>query len=282
MSTDDIAAARARRREHLTRAVASLQHESGFRAWLRAARVFHHYSPLNVLHIVTQCPHASHVAGFRVWRERLGYQVRRGEKAIRIIVPHVRKHDEADDSDDDARPGVVFRLGCVFDRSQVDPIPGRAKPLEPPVRPAPIDGESHAHLIEPLESFGAEIGFRVERRELPPDTGGVCDSRRSAILLRDGQPPNAEVRVLVHELAHALGVGYRSHGRERAEAIVECVAYLVCARVGLDVEASSVPYIVGWAADDPAVIERDARAIDRLAARIDRALDGTQSAVAAA
>ena len=57
---------------------------------------------------------------------------------------------------------------------------------------------------------------------------------------------NGRVRVLVHELAHALGVGYREYGRERAEVIVDTVTFIVCAGAGLDIAGESIPYVAGW------------------------------------
>jgi hypothetical protein len=101
-------------------------------------------------------------------------------------------------------------------------------------------------------------------------------ARRRLIGLRAGQSPNAEVRVLAHECAHAMGVGYATQGRERAECIVECAIYMALARAGLDVEASSVPYVAGWASDDREIIERDAHEIDRIAARLEGALEPRQ------
>ena len=270
---DDLDAARERRRKLIQKSVNALRSEQSFRHWLRARKCFHHYSPLNALHIAVQCPHATYVAGFQTWRSQLGYQVRKGEKGIVILVPHTRKVGEVDDQAGEERTErrVYFRAGHVFDRSQVAPIPGEAKPLEPPVRPAPVDGDSHAHLVPSLELLAGELGYTVERRGPPLTQGGFCDARRKLIAVRSGQPPNAEVRVLVHELAHALGVGYEEFGRGRAEQIVECVTYMACAKAGLDVEAASVPYIASWAADDDHVIERDALLIDRLSARIERA-----------
>jgi hypothetical protein len=145
-----------------------------------------------------------------------------------------------------------------------------------------VTGNSHAYLIGPLERLAGELGYAVERRPLPDGTGGMCDSTRSRIVVAEGQPANAQVRVLVHEIAHALGVGYSDYGRERAEAIVDCVAYLVCAGVGLDIEASTVPYIAGWAEDDDGGLERDAVLIDRLGGRVERALGGREGSRAAA
>ena len=55
-------------------------------------------------------------------------------------------------------------------------------------------------------------------------------------------PANRQVRTLLHELAHALGVGYDQYGREKAEVLVDSVTYVVCSSVGLDVGGESIPY----------------------------------------
>lgn len=77
----------------------------------------------------------------------------------------------------------------------------------------------------------------------------------------------------LHELAHALGIGYRDFGRQRAEVLVDCVTYVVCGSVGLDVAGESVPYVAGWgedgALDD---IRQYAETIDTVARRIETAI----------
>ena len=52
----------------------------------------------------------------------------------------------------------------------------------------------------------------------------------------------------MHELAHAHGLGYEL-GRERCEVLVDCVTYIVCSSVALDVGGESIPYIAGWGED---------------------------------
>ena len=190
-----------------------------------------------------------------------------------IFRPIVLARGEGSDGvEEDGGGRVLFRATHVFDRSQVEPIPGRALPLEPPDC-APVEGDSHAVLVPALEGLAEELGYRVERQLMPASRGGFCDAERRLIALRAGQSPNGEVRVLAHECAHAMGVGYATHGRERAECIVECATYMALARAGLDVEAASVPYVAGWASDDPEVIERDAHEIDRVAGRLEAALE---------
>ncbi len=45
--------------------------------------------------------------------------------------------------------------------------------------------------------------------------GGWCDLKRKQIVVGAGLA-NGQVRTLVHEIAHALGIGYAQYGREQA------------------------------------------------------------------
>jgi hypothetical protein len=95
-------------------------------------------------------------------------------------------------------------------------------------------------------------------------------------------PANARVRVLVHEIAHALGIGYADRGRARAEVMVDCVTYVVCGRVGLDTGGESIPYVAGWGEDGALdAIKQDAQTIDEVARRIEAVLLDEQQALAA-
>ncbi|MDX6610196.1 MAG: hypothetical protein QOF85_2121 [Solirubrobacterales bacterium] len=58
--------------------------------------------------------------------------------------------------------------------------------------------------------------------------------------------------------------------RAQEEVVVECVAYTVCASLGLDTSGSSIPYMTGWSKEDE--VGRYAELIDRLARRIEDAL----------
>ncbi|MBA3718567.1 MAG: hypothetical protein H0W87_10125, partial [Actinobacteria bacterium] len=66
----------------------------------------------NTLLIAVQCPHATHIAGFRRWLE-LGRCVRKGEKGIRILAPvRYRTHDpEPDKHKNDETRGCVPSSG---------------------------------------------------------------------------------------------------------------------------------------------------------------------------
>ncbi|PZS06676.1 MAG: hypothetical protein DLM64_16140 [Solirubrobacterales bacterium] len=87
----------------------------------------------------------------------------------------------------------------------------------------PITGESHAHLLAPLQQLAGELGYSLCDIALEHGVEGWCDSERHQIAVNQQLPANAQVRVLVHELAHALGVGYEQYGRARAEVLVDTV-----------------------------------------------------------
>lgn len=153
-----------------------------------------------------------------------------------------------------------------------DPLPGKEPiPLAPPSQP--IEGDSHRELIDPLRVLAGELGYSVEVRFLPDlGPGGWCDVKRKQIVVADG-PANGIVRTLVHEVAHALGIGYDEYGREQAEVLVDCATYIVCSAVGLDVGGESITYVAGWGEDGALdAIRAYAATIDAVARRIEDAL----------
>ena len=165
----------------------------------------------------------------------------------------------------------------VFDIAQTDPIPGvEQAPLEPPAEP--ISGDSHAHLIPRLIGFAESLGFSVSFQDTD-SASGFCDRAGKRIAVDETLPANGSVRVLVHELCHALGAGYDVYPRDACEVIVDCAAMIVCSSVGLDTSGETVPYITGWAEQNDAAreIPRFAGVIDQLAAQLEAALDAART-----
>ncbi len=164
-------------------------------------------------------------------------------------------------------PGRITRQ----ELSQTDALPGvEAEPLEPPS--AAIDGDSHAQLLEPLGALAGELGYVMSYAELDGSRGGFCDYRAKRIVVEDRQAPNAKVRVAVHELAHALGATSERFGRERAEVIVECAAFIVCSGLGLPTDGASVPYLAAWGESGALeAITEAAELINEIADRIEKA-----------
>ena len=64
--------------------------------------------------------------------------------------------------------------------------------------------------------------------------------------------------------------------------LVDCVTYVVCSSVGLDVGGESIPYIAGWGEDGALdAIREYAQTIDEIARRIEDALSDGSGATAA-
>ncbi len=267
--------------EQLQRATEALLTSDGWKQWLRTRSRFHSYSFRNTLLIAVQCPQATHVAGFRRWLD-LGRCVRKGEKAIRILAPVRYRRNNNGDSDadgggssesvDEAAPELVgFRLAAVFDVSQTEPLPDTEPvPLDPPGQP--VEGDSHTHLLEPLQQHAQSLGYTVSYEPLN-DKAGYCSTQTQRIVIDAGLPGNGKVTTLVHELAHAHGIDYQRYSRPEAELIVESVACIVCAGAGLDTQHDSVPYLAGWNPDNASErIHQLAGTIDEIARRIEHAL----------
>ncbi len=277
------AAKRAEERRQMQAAIEALRSSEGWQRWLRVRHHFHSYSFHNQLLIAMQCPDATRVAGFRRWLE-LGYAVRKGERGIRIWAPcpPAKKRIvewKAAGADPDDRPRTYFRLAAVFDRSQVEPLPhfpGGPIELEPPCEPT--TGAGLAHLFEPLAEFGRSLGLMIDVEEVPGAAQGFHEPASGRIAIDVISPrfsANAQLSVLIHELAHALVRLEHQHDDPRLsyaeeEVVVESVAYSVCASVGLDTAGAAVPYIAGWSEGAHGdSIERYAELIDRLARQLE-------------
>jgi hypothetical protein len=272
---------RAADRDRLERAARELLSTEGWRRWVRVRSTngLARYSFGNQLLIAMQRPDATYVAGFRAFLE-LDRCVRKGEKAIRILAPMsvpARKEEPAAEpqpgEETEARR-LRFRAVPVFDVSQTDPLPGREPvSLQPPAEP--IEGSTHAHLFAPLQALATELGYSVAVRTLDGTADGWCDTALREIVVNGSVSKNAQIRLLVHEIAHALGVDYEQYDRRDAEVLVDTVTFIVCGSVGLDVSGSSVPYVAGWGESDGLdAIRTYAETIDRIARRIEDSVQG--------
>jgi hypothetical protein len=241
MKTEDTKALAEAALDILAAQLESGQSES-LKTYLAAVGRFHRYSINNVLLIQSQHPGATRVAGFATWRQ-LGRFVRRGEKAIAILVPIVyrrREHEavgSVDASDvDSTRTVVGFKTGYVFDVSQTDG--------EPLAALAEVTGEPGVFSAR-LRTFAQRCGIEVAYgdRELGSADGASFGGR---ILLRADLSPAVEFAVLVHEVAHEL-----LHRGERRAAVsktvreteAEGVAFVVSHAIGLDTNTAAADYI---------------------------------------
>jgi hypothetical protein len=273
-------------RDRLENAARELLTSEGWARWVRvrASNGLGRYSLRNQWLISGEAARRgitpTYVAGFRAWLA-LNRVVAKGSKAIYILAPVTVKDRDAG-ADETSEKRTFFRAVPVFDVSQTEVLPGvEPVPLSAPSEP--ITGDSHAHLLTPLENLAADLGYSVRQLPLESGTEGWCDYERREIVVNEQLPANAKVRVLVHEIAHSLGVDYQQYGRQRAEVLVDTVTYVVLAgQVGLDVGGESIPYVAGWGeAGELDAIREYAETIDAIARRIETAILPAATAVPA-
>lgn len=260
------------RKTMIREAATALLSTEGWQRWVRFRSRVNRYSWLNLALIVQQLPEASIVMKYPDWQE-MGRNVVKGERALRIWAPLFRKptgEEIAAGHPADKKILYCFKSVPVFDVSQTD---GDELPDAPSVEP--ITGDSHERFIKPLVKLAAEAGYTVEEKPVSElhGAGGYCDSKRKLVVINEADAPNAKVRVLVHEIAHALGIDYLTHTREQAEVLVETVTYIVCGGIGLDTGSESIPYVAGWGqADQIEAVTKFANDLDTVARRIENAL----------
>jgi hypothetical protein len=204
----------------------------GLKEHLKAFARFSRYSASNALLIVSQCPDATRVEGFKAW-QRLGRQVKKGEKGILIRAPFTIHKDEEQGQPGEERTFFGFRAAYVFDVSQTDgePLPEIGEALGDP-----------GHYTKALKEYASAHGITVTS-----DKELCCHgiSHGGAVEIREGLPPAEEFSTLVHELTHEiLHFGETTKPPRRVRELeAEAVAFVVSEAIGLNSLQAATDYI---------------------------------------
>lgn len=215
-----------------------------YRELLRVMSIFHNYSANNCLLIALQCPHASYVAGYTSWRNNFHRQVKKGEKAIRIISPVKYKKKNEEDEEEER---IGFKSASVFDISSTYQIPDME-----PVQIGVEDLQGHVENYKDfLDAFQSVSPVPVDFRLFDGDARGYYSDTEKIIVVQDGMTERQSVKTLVHEIAHAMlhtkeQLQDCKKDRKQKELEAESVAYIVCEHYGFDSEDYSFPYILSW------------------------------------
>ena len=238
--------------DELTGAVQALAQSGQWQRWLDFLGSFHQYSLNNTLLIQVQCPHASQVAGFKVWQAK-GRQVSKGEKGIRIFGKPFRVASETDEATGEKTRKVVKcppPVVSVFDISQTDPIEGIEQPA---CSATALEGEDHAALYERMSQWMASQGWTVTREKIPGKVNRFCtiDGTRRIVVDADLSDAHA-AKTMIHEAAHAIlhtdeaGKVTVEPDNATRELEAESVAYVVAGLHDLDTSDYSVGYVASW------------------------------------
>lgn len=193
--------------EQLAAHIGALDNRDEWQRYLTFSRSFHQYSFANSLLLMMQSPQATAVAGYRAWQAK-GYQVRRGEKALKVLGPVTRSVPVFDRAgkqllDDHGQPRVRremigVRPVSVWDISQTD---GPPVPQAP--RPVLLTGQAPAGLWDALADIVAAEGYNLQRGECG-GANGVTNFTDRVVRVRDDVDDAQAVRTLAHEVGHVL------------------------------------------------------------------------------
>ena len=174
---------------------------------------FDRYSARNALLVAYQDPEATRLGTFEEWKGK-GVSIRRGESAIKILVPG-KEYTRGD-----GKNGVNFKVGRVFDISQTTAIAASGSVSHDPKR-----------LLEALiRSSPCGFGFTNE-----PDMDARYSRQENKIIVRQGMSPHALFQSITREIA---GIAYAQSRQKGTNAALDafCVSYILCKRFGVPTE----------------------------------------------
>lgn len=250
--------------DRLETGIQELFESERYKAYLTSMAKFHSYSFNNTLLIAMQGGQL--VAGYNKWRDDFHRNVKKGEKAIKILAPAPFKaKKEVQKLDAQGRPVMgkdgkpvtevqeiqvpAFKIVSVFDVSQTE-----GEPL-PSIGVEELTGsvERYGEFFKALEQTSpVPIGFE----DIPGGSHGYYHLTEKRIAIQEGMSELQTLKTAIHEIAHsklhaidpeapAIDQADRPDSRTR-EVQAESVAYAVCQHYGLDTSDYSFGYVAGW------------------------------------
>ena len=259
-----------------------LEDPEQWRQWATTMTRFHHYSPGNVLLIMSQKPDASMVAGYHAWQD-LGRQVRKGEHGIAIFAPVIRRQtpEEAPPSPSPspqktADPAPVkavvgFKAATVFDISQT-----QGKDLQLP-QPKLLDSGDLEQVLHHLMTTAIPVPVQFAPAAQLQGANGVWNPAQQTITVASDRSPDNQLKTLLHEWAHSVGVpdltATQARHRGSEEIVAETTAFVLAGQMGLDTSQYSLPYVGSWAQGDPQKVLALTQAVSQRVQSLSTALE---------
>ena len=250
--------------DRLETGIQELFESERYKAYLTTMSKFHSYSFNNTLLIAMQGGQL--VAGYNKWRDNFHRNVKKGEKAIKILAPAPFKaKKEVQKLDAQGRPVMgkdgkpvtevqeiqvpAFKIVSVFDVSQTE-----GEPL-PSIGVEELTGsvERYGEFFKALEQTSpVPIGFE----DIPGGSHGYYHLTEKRIAIQAAMSELQTLKTAIHEIAHSKlhAIDPEAPAIEQAdcpdsrtrEVQAESVAYAVCQHYGLDTSDYSFGYVAGW------------------------------------
>lgn len=246
---------------------------------------FHNYSERNAMLIHMQRPGATAVGSYAKFK-KMGYNVNKGEKGIKIFVPtkttvFYRQDKDGNknltslrnatkDEKQKIKSGNIetyqktfYKIGTVFDAPQTN-MPKEKYPELYPNRHQDFDMKNPGQLdlLEkglrsvaddmkmPVVTYNPFNGDIRDKYKDPQNAKGYFNRATNEIVLNGYNTPTENVSVLAHELGHAQLHNTQKQEkdlpRELKEMQAELTSYLYCSHYGIDVKQETVDYIANW------------------------------------
>lgn len=243
---------------------------------LRYLTQFKNYSIRNTMLIAGQYEGAYGVKSYKEFQND-GYQVRKGQKAIKIMAPKIEKLYKTEkgtylpvryakaDTKEKIKAGKIptksditgFLVVPVFDITQTN-APEEDYPKLYPNKPQNYEFKGTQEQLEALEETLKEYahtkGITVVQGEFNSAAKGAYDPSNNRIILSNRLSDTNRVKTLSHELGHAEMHNASAMVKkdpalnmpEVREYQAEMTAYLIGNQLGLDSEEESTRYISNW------------------------------------
>jgi antirestriction protein ArdC len=235
--------------ELIEKGVQSLVNSGKWKEFLKFHSAFHNYSFNNVMLIFMQCPNAERVAGYKTW-QKLKRQVRKGEKAIKILAPIPFKYEKEVEKEDGGKDtkevkGITFRAIPVFDVGQTD-----GEELPSLVNKLKGDTEMYKKALE-------VVPYPVAEEDIQSGANGYYHLIEKRIAIRKDLDEVHKLKTLIHEWGHGILHDVKKDEVKVAQNVreleAESVAFIVCHKLGIDTSDYSFGYLTGWGGGEDAV-----------------------------
>jgi hypothetical protein len=265
-----------------------------YKDYLKTMSHFHHYSSRNIMLINMQCPGATRVASYNLWKEKFNRQVKKGETGIRIFAPIKGREPETKlmekldpetgapllDANGKAiieemtslTNGVRFKLVPVFDVQQTygDPLPELAENLTGNV----------AHYTAFMDALKEVSPLPIGFEPMKESQDGYC-RYGDKIGIREGMSEIQTVSAVIHEISHA-----RMHDKDAAagqttaksktvkEVEAESCSYVVAQHFGIETSPNSFGYLAEYGSRDMSELKASLDTIRKEANSLINEIDG--------